>query len=209
MGMLDWEKFIELMGIFQHMVRGPNLTGLPRQPRLNARSKPHDDQSPSAAFIGSCKDTSSVASVLDWGTPMFKLLSMAKTRQSGPGRFATKALRQLVVEEREHSNLIFPRGRDQRGSLTIEVTEKGPVLRFDGPALEIQTTGPLSVNAETLSLYGCQGLILSSGGSAEIRVTGDLNASARIQNIRAELGNVNVTANDRVRLVGERVLLNC
>jgi hypothetical protein len=116
---------------------------------------------------------------------------------------------QLVIEDRERSNLLVLRGPDQQIRLTIEVTEKGPVLRFDGPALEIQTTGPLSINAEMLSLHGRQGLSLSSGGNGEIRVAGDLNASARIQNIRAELGNVNVTANDHVRLVGERVLLNC
>ena len=145
---------------------------------------------------------------------MFKLLAMAKTRKISSRKVATRALRlvgdqQLVIEDRERSNLIVLRGPDQRVSLTIEVTEKGPMLRFDGPALEIQTTGPLSLNAETLSLHGRQGLSLSSGGDAEIRATGDLTVSARIQNIRAELGNVNVTANDHVCLVGERVLLHC
>jgi hypothetical protein len=116
---------------------------------------------------------------------------------------------QLTVEKCEHHNLIRIYGAQGRVSLTIEVTETGPVLRFDGADVAIETTGALSVDAETISLHGRQGVTVSSGGNAAIQVTGDLETSARIQNIRAELGNVNVTANDNIRLVGERVLLNC
>jgi hypothetical protein len=32
---------------------------------------------------------------------------------------------------------------------------------------------------------------------------------ARIQNITAELGNVNLQANDDVKIDGERILMNC
>jgi hypothetical protein len=38
---------------------------------------------------------------------------------------------------------------------------------------------------------------------------GDLKTEARIQEIRARLGNVNVSANDDVRIDGERVMVNC
>ena len=116
---------------------------------------------------------------------------------------------QLTVEKRERYNLIRIHGAQGKVSLTIEVSETGPVLRFDGVALAIETAGALSVDAETISLHGRQGVTVSSGRNAAIQVSGDLETSARIQNIRAELGNVNVTANDDIRLVGERVLLNC
>jgi hypothetical protein len=36
-----------------------------------------------------------------------------------------------------------------------------------------------------------------------------LDSQARIQNITAVLGNVNVKANDDVRMNGERVRMNC
>jgi len=116
---------------------------------------------------------------------------------------------QLTIEKCDRHNLIRIHGAQGKVSLTIEVTETGPVLRFDGADVAIETTGALSVDAETISLHGRKGVTLSSGGNAAIQVTGDLETSARIQTIRAELGNVNVTANDNIRLVGERVLLNC
>jgi len=116
---------------------------------------------------------------------------------------------ELTVEDLGTSNLIHLRGREGRTALTIEVTPAGPILRFDGPGLSIQTTGPLTIESERIALHGREGLSLSSGGDAAIRVQGDLELSARVQTIRAELGNVEVHANDDVRFIGERVLLNC
>jgi hypothetical protein len=116
---------------------------------------------------------------------------------------------QLSVEDHGTRNLIHLRAPGGRTALTIEVTEKGPVLRFDGPGLAIETSGPLAIESDSLSLHGRHGVSLSSGGDAAIRITGDLEISARVQTIRAELGNVELRANDDVRVVGERVLLNC
>ncbi|MBI5590677.1 MAG: hypothetical protein HY881_09360 [Deltaproteobacteria bacterium] len=94
--------------------------------------------------------------------------------------------------------------------LTVHVTENGPVLRFDGDgALTIQTTGALSIEAEHLSLHGRSGVSVTSDGDMHLRTSGDLHTHGRIQNISASLGNVNVKANDDVRLDGERVLVNC
>jgi len=36
-----------------------------------------------------------------------------------------------------------------------------------------------------------------------------MHSLARVQNIKADLGNVNVTANDDVSINGERVRVNC
>lgn len=93
--------------------------------------------------------------------------------------------------------------------LTIEVTERGPVLRFEGASLAIEARGDLSISAETLRLAGRSGLELQSQGDIRVDTTGDLHATARVHNIRASLGNVNIGANDDVRLNGERVIVNC
>ena len=93
--------------------------------------------------------------------------------------------------------------------LTIDVTEAGPVLRFEGAAVAIQVAGPLAIDAERVAIHSRDGLELSCEGNASIRVAGDLETSARAQTVRAELGNVDVQANDDVRLNGERVFLNC
>ncbi len=131
------------------------------------------------------------------------------SRTNGETSLALVGGQELTIVDRDSGQLLVLRGSDRRINLTIEVTEKGPVVRLEGPALTIETSGPLSIQAQELALHGREGLRLSSGGDASVSVQGDLDTSARVQNIRAELGNVNVSANDNVRLVGERVLLNC
>jgi hypothetical protein len=100
-------------------------------------------------------------------------------------------------------------GSDGRVQLSITLTADGPVLRLEGTGLKIQTAGTLALDAEQIALHGRRGVAISSGGDASITVAGDLEARARIHNIVAELGNVNVRANDDVKLNGERVMMNC
>jgi len=101
--------------------------------------------------------------------------------------------------------------RDSGGQivLTVEVTDRGPVLRFEGASLAIEARGDLSICADTLRLSGRSGLALESQGDVHLDTRGDLHATARVHNIHAALGNVNIRANDDVRLNGERVIVNC
>lgn len=88
---------------------------------------------------------------------------------------------------RDH-HLILETGRKDRSlvrlegpqgiCLAIEITEAGPVLRFEGPGLAFHAAGALTISADSVS-------------------------------IQARRGDVRVTANDDVKLNGERVLLNC
>ena len=48
-----------------------------------------------------------------------------------------------------------------------------------------------------------------SPANASLVVAGDLETYARVQHHTATLGNVNIRANDDVRLNGERVRMNC
>jgi hypothetical protein len=100
---------------------------------------------------------------------------------------------------------------DARGRLTlsIQVKDSGPVLRFEGEGLRIQAAGELTLEAEELHLHGRTGLNLTTGGDLALVADGDLASEARIQEIRAKLGNVNIAANDDVRIDGERVMVNC
>ena len=113
-----------------------------------------------------------------------------------------------LVRAREHDVL---RIRDSAGQtvLTVEVTDHGPVLRFEGASLAIEARGDLSISADTLRLSGRSGLAIESQGDVRLSTTGDVHATARVHNIRASLGNVNIGANDDVRLNGERVMVNC
>ena len=81
-------------------------------------------------------------------------------------------------------------------------------LHLDG-SLRLEASGGLAVDAKHVAIHGREGLTLSSGRDANIEVAGDLHSHARIQNLTADLGNVNVKANDDVMLNGERVMVNC
>lgn len=114
----------------------------------------------------------------------------------------------LVVENDAGGNvlrILDPRGRV---TLSVEVTEKGPVLRFES-GLQVRTEGHLDFEAQRVAIRGREGVRIESGADTHIRAAGDLSSEARIQNIRARLGNVNLKANDDVKLRGERVRLNC
>lgn len=93
--------------------------------------------------------------------------------------------------------------------LSVQMTERGPVLRFEGASLVLQAAGELAIEAESLRLHGRGGVALTTDGDLALKAAGDLNSEARIQNVTAALGNVNVRANDDVRLNGERVMVNC
>jgi len=94
-------------------------------------------------------------------------------------------------------------------TLSVSLTENGAVLRFEGASLVLQAAGNLAIEAEQLRLHGRTGVSLSTGGDLSLQATGDLHSEARIQNVTATLGDVNVRANDDVKLSGERVRVNC
>jgi hypothetical protein len=124
-------------------------------------------------------------------------------------RFDLAGRQQLVLEQQPTQTVLRLLAPDGQVTLAVHVTPAGPVLHFGGAGLLIQADGDLAVNAGRLALHGRDGVVLSSGGDARIRIAGDLETCARIQTITAERGNVNVKANDDVRLDGERVLVNC
>ncbi len=115
----------------------------------------------------------------------------------------------LVLTQRPTGSIIRIVGRDGQVSLKIEVNEQGPVLRFKGANLAIETNGDLSICAKRLELHAQDQVVIGSGGNAAIQVHGDFSTAARTQTICAELGNVNVRANDDVTLDGERIRMNC
>jgi hypothetical protein len=116
--------------------------------------------------------------------------------------------RTLLIERQPAGDVLRVVGADGRNCLTVLLTPAGPVLQFDG-SLRLETSGDLAVSAGRLALHGRDGVTITSDGDVTVQTPGDLSTTARIQNITAELGNVNVKANDDVKLNGERVLVNC
>jgi hypothetical protein len=116
---------------------------------------------------------------------------------------------QLVVERSLQGNVLKILSEKGQVTLSIAITPAGPVLRFEGSGLMIQTTGELAIDAGTIAIHGREGVFISSGKDGQICVDGDLSMQAASHNIAAELGNVNIHANDDVKLDGERIRMNC
>ena len=115
----------------------------------------------------------------------------------------------LVVEDHPSANVLRLVSAEGRLTLSIRVTPAGPVLHLDGAGLMIQADGDLAVSAGRVAIHARDGLALTTGGDLRVHAAGDLHSTARIQNLTADLGNVNVKANDDIKLNGERVLVNC
>lgn len=92
--------------------------------------------------------------------------------------------------------------------LSIRVTAEGAELLFED-GLKMRAEGKLTLDGDQVTIRAREELRLESGGEAHIQVTGDLYTEARVQNIKATLGNINLKANDDVKLRAERILLNC
>jgi hypothetical protein len=115
---------------------------------------------------------------------------------------------ELTVERGTETNVLRVVRPDGAVGISITITAQGISLTLAGADLLLETTGKLAVRADSLSLHGERGVSVTTGGDAVFRAEGDMHSEARIQNIQATLGNVNVRANDDVKLDGERIRLN-
>ncbi|MRG96356.1 hypothetical protein [Polyangium spumosum] len=114
----------------------------------------------------------------------------------------------LTVERNPQNNVLRVVGPNGAVGVSITITPQAITVSLAGADLLLETTGKLAVRADELSLHGERGVSVTTGGDAVLRAEGDLHSEARIQNIQATLGNVNVRANDDVQLDGERIRLN-
>jgi hypothetical protein len=116
---------------------------------------------------------------------------------------------QLLIQRNPASDLIQLVACNGQANLSVHVTKEGSVLRLEGAGLTIETSGALSINAARVAIHGRDGVVISSGANAEIKAASELTTHAQTQNINAELGNINIRANDDVKLDGERIRMNC
>jgi len=115
----------------------------------------------------------------------------------------------LVVEKQIASNVLKLIAADGQLCLSIRITPDGPVLMFEGGNLAIESSGVLALTADRIAIHAREGLSLTTDGDMDFKSGGDSHSEARTQNVTACLGNVNLKANDDIRLIGERVRVNC
>ena len=107
----------------------------------------------------------------------------------------------------EGGDTILKVNAEGKTMVNIRITRDGAELNFED-GIQVRTQGDLMLDGDRVTFRAREELRLESGGEVSICAQGDLNTEGRIQNIRAKLGNVNVKANDDVRLRAERIFLN-
>jgi len=107
--------------------------------------------------------------------------------------------------ETETLMITSPEGKVE---LSVRFTEDGPVLEFEAAGIRLHSGGEVDVkcasfrvDAGEVRLESEEDLVQRAGGRAEVE--------GRTVGLRSRRGNVDVKANDDVRLRGERIKLNC
>lgn len=109
--------------------------------------------------------------------------------------------RKIVLRRGDGEDALVLLERDGRMTLNISITEQGVTLSIGGAALELALERELTISAESISLHGRKGMSLATEGK--------LDSIARSVRVETTHGNIELEANDDVKLDGERILLNC
>lgn len=104
------------------------------------------------------------------------------------------------------------------GAIELEIVlgPAGPLVRVHASALELRTSGALTLACERFSVDARESIELRTDGDLRQSVAGDavtraggaLQAEGKSVRLRARRGEAQIEAHDDVRIEGERVLLN-
>lgn len=114
----------------------------------------------------------------------------------------------VLVTKTSDGGSIRLRSPEGTETLCIEITRAGAVLRLSR-GLTVEIAGPLSLDADQVSIHGRQGLSLSSGGDITAQADGSVEVRSHSTTITATHGDVVAKANDDIILAGERIRVNC
>jgi hypothetical protein len=96
----------------------------------------------------------------------------------------------------------------QAVELSIEITDKGPVLKARAQTVELHADR-FAVDCREFSVHAQERLGLTSDGDMVSLIAGKQETVANQISMQATHGSVVVRANDDVQLLGEQLLLNC
>ncbi|CAN5898671.1 hypothetical protein BH11BAC4_BH11BAC4_14710 [soil metagenome] len=107
--------------------------------------------------------------------------------------------------------------KNQELQLMIRVLEEGVIVDIITTELNINATEQLNLSSKKINIDASEQLNIKTGGNLVIEaekdclteITGTNKNIAKIQKLTATLGNVELKANDDIKLDGESVKLNC
>jgi hypothetical protein len=101
--------------------------------------------------------------------------------------------------------------------LIVRIQDDGLRVDINASQLNINTSDELNLTSKKITLEATEQLNIKTGGNLVTEVEKDFltevkgtnKSIAQVQKLTANLGNVEIKANDDVRLDGESVKLNC
>jgi uncharacterized Zn finger protein len=140
--------------------------------------------------------------------------------RGGPGRTPPLRLtsgRRAAFRQREGDDILTVTAADGRVELSVRFTPDGPVLSFDSAGLRLESPGTVTFSCERFQVEAREAVALHSAGAIEaaaeggtvVQAGGPLRVEGHAVEVRSRRGNVDVSANDDLRLRGERIKLNC
>jgi hypothetical protein len=120
----------------------------------------------------------------------------------------------LIDREKGELTLL---GKSQNIQMVISMSDDSLVVNLNARQLNIHASDELNFSAKKINIDAEEQLSIKTGGdliqrvghNSVTEVKGVNKTVAQIQKMAASLGNVEIKANDDVRLDGERVLFNC
>lgn len=103
--------------------------------------------------------------------------------------------------------LLIDAGASQ-GSITIRWKQGQAVVELQDAQVQVSSPGELSFHCERFCVQADQSIELQSQGRVHATAMQDMQLSAQSLSLRATLGDLMLRANDFVRAIGEKILLN-
>ena len=121
----------------------------------------------------------------------------------------------LVIDKDKEEIKLLDKNNTVR--LIISIKEDNLVINVEAYQLNLKAEQELNLSANKINICSEEVISLTSRGNIIHNVSKDMLTqvdgnninNAKIQNITAELGNVELKANDDIKLNGERIQLNC
>lgn len=131
------------------------------------------------------------------------------------GEQATFAALPLSIREGEQATLTAPKhgslsihANNDQGAIKIHWSEGRATVELQSASVQVCAPEDVSFHCERFHVQADQSIHLQSQGSFRANAEQDLELRAASLSLRATLGDLALRANDYVRAIGEKILLN-